>query len=105
MREAADDLAARLNRNEFPELARNLTAYRASVDGKSETIAWGVVFSRGVQLDNAAAAARRRIEHRLQPPLEDAAQEALDSLLSLHGPMILATAEGRALMGDADQII
>jgi hypothetical protein len=104
VREAADDLAARLNRNECPELARNLTAYRASIDGEPETIAWGVVFSRGVRLDNAAAATRRQISDRLQPPLEDAAQEALDSLLSLHGPMILATTEGRELMADADRM-
>ena len=103
VRQVADDLAACLNRNECPELVRNLAAYRAAIDGEPETIAWGVVFSRGIRLDNAAAAARRNIENRLQPPLEDAAQEALDSLLSLHGPMILATAEGRALMADADR--
>jgi hypothetical protein len=104
VREAADDLAGLLNRNECPELVRNLARYRASLEGEPETIAWGVVYSRGIRLDNAAAAVRRQIEDRLQPPLEDAAQEALDSLLSLHGPMILATAEGRALMSDADRM-
>ena len=42
VREAADDLAGRLNPNAFPELARNLTAYRAAIEGEPETIAWGV---------------------------------------------------------------
>jgi hypothetical protein len=105
VREAADDLAGRLNPNAFPELARNLTAYRAAIEGKPETIAWGVVFGRGVRLDNAAAVARRQIEDRLQPPLEDAAQEALESLVMLHGPMILGTAVGRELMDDADRML
>lgn len=105
VREAADDLAGRLNPNAFPELARNLTAYRGAIEGEPEAITWGVVFGRGVRLDNAAAAARRQIEDRLQPPLEDAAREALESVLTLHGPMILATAEGRELMDDANRML
>jgi biotin carboxyl carrier protein len=55
-------------------------------------------------LENAGTAARRKIEDRLQPPLEDAAQSALDSLLTLHGPLILATAEGRELSDEADRM-
>jgi hypothetical protein len=105
VREAADDLAGRLNPNAFPELVRNLASYRAAIEGEPEGIAWGVVFGRGVRLDNSAAAARRQIEDRLQPLLEDAAQEALDSVLMLHGPMILATAEGRELMDDANRML
>jgi hypothetical protein len=104
VRDAADDLAGRLNPNAFPELARNLAAYRAAIEGEAEAVAWGVIFARGIRLDNAAAAVRRQIEDRLHPPLEDAAQEALDSVLTLHGPMILATAEGRELISDADRM-
>jgi len=55
-------------------------------------------------LESAAVAARRQIEDRLQLPLEDAAQSALDSLLTLHGPLILATAEGRELSDEADRM-
>jgi hypothetical protein len=57
-----------------------------------------------VRLENAASAARREIANRLQEPLEDAAQEALDSVLTLHGPLILATKEGRELLDDADRM-
>jgi hypothetical protein len=67
-------------------------------------IAWGTVFGLGVMLESAAEAARRKIEDRLQPPLEDAAQAALDAILTLHGPLILATAEGRELAEAADNI-
>jgi hypothetical protein len=101
VRQAANDLAACLNPNYQP-LFRNLTDYSAAIAGEPETISWGVVFGLGVRLDNAAAAARRQIDDRMLPPLEDAAQEALDSVLMLHGPLILATKEGRELAETAD---
>jgi hypothetical protein len=56
-----------------------------------------------VRLENAASASRREIADRLRDPLEDAPQEALDSLLTLHGPLMLATAEGRELADEADR--
>jgi hypothetical protein len=55
-------------------------------------------------LENAAAAIKRKIEDRLLPSLEDAAQSALDSLLTLHGPLMLATGEGRELQEQADRL-
>ena len=55
-------------------------------------------------LENAAAAMKRKIDDRLLPSLEDAAQSALDSLLTLHGPLILATGEGRELQEQADRL-
>ena len=81
VRQAAADLAGHLNPNTQPEISRTLGAYRAAIAGEPETIAWGIVFGLGLRLDNAAAAARREIQDRLQPPLEDAAQEALDTVL------------------------
>jgi hypothetical protein len=38
------------------------------------------------------------------PRLEDAAKAALASVLTLHGPLILATAEGRELADEADRM-
>jgi hypothetical protein len=102
-RQAAGDLAGYLNPNTQPELVRIVGDYRAAITGDAREIAWGTVFGLGVRLDNTAAAARRRIEDRLQPPLEDAVQEALDTVLTLHGPLILATAEGRELSDEADR--
>jgi hypothetical protein len=103
VRQAASDLAGHLNPNSQPELVRVLADYRAAIEGEPETIAWSIVFGLGLRLDNAAGAAEREIDDRIHPPLEDAAHEALDSVLTLHGPLILATAEGRELSDDVDR--
>ena len=66
-------------------------------------ISWGLVFGLGVILQNTAVAARRDTD-RLRPCLEDATLAALESLLTLHGPLILASAEGRELQAQADQL-
>ena len=104
VRRAADDLAGHLNPNAFPELSRSLADYRTAIAAEETRIAWGLVFGLGVMLENSAEAARRSIEDRLHAPLEDPAQSALASVLSLHGPLILATAEGRELVDDADRM-
>ena len=51
----------------------------------------------GVLLQNAAASAEREIRDRILPEMEDPAKTGLDSLLTLHGPMILATRDGAQL--------
>jgi hypothetical protein len=102
VRQAAADLAGHLNPNIHPELARNLASYRAALGAEGEIVAWGTLFGFGVRLDNAAEAAQREME-RLQEPLEDPGQEALASLLTLHGILIRATAEGRDLSDEADR--
>ncbi len=103
VRQVAGDLAGHLNPNTQPEISRIVGDYRAAIAGEPERIAWGSVFGIGVRLENAAAASRREIADRLCDPLEDAPQEALDSLLALHGPLMLATAEGREFADDADR--
>jgi transcriptional regulator with XRE-family HTH domain len=104
VRRTVDDLIRDLNPNAFPELVRNVAEYRAAVAGDETQIAWGLVFGLGVMLQHSADAARRKIEDRLQPALEDAAQSELDTLLTLHGPLILATGEGRELADQADRM-
>jgi hypothetical protein len=51
---------------------------------------WG----EGVYLEEAEAAAARRIRDPLREPLNDAAFAALKALLQIHGPFILATKAG-----------
>ena len=105
VRRAADDLAQALNPNQFTVLYRNLSDYRAAIAADAPDIAWGVAFGLGVRLANAADAAQRQIEEgRLLPALEDPAQEALQSLNTLHGSLIMATSEGRELEGQADRL-
>jgi hypothetical protein len=104
VRQTAADLAGQLNPNLHPELARIVTQYREALGIEGEAVAWGLVFGHGVRLQNAASAAGRDIPDRMREPLEDAAQEALDSVLTLHGPLILATKEGRELIEDAERL-
>ena len=75
VRRAADDLVGHLNPNAFPELAREIGDYRAAIADDEMWIAWGTMFGLGVMLENSAEAARRQIEDRLQPPLEDPANQ------------------------------
>jgi hypothetical protein len=104
IRQAAADLAGNLNPNIHPELARIVTQYQEALGSESEVVPWGLLFGLGVRFQNAASAAGRDILDRMREPLEDAVQEALDSVLTLHGPLILATKEGRELIEDAERL-
>jgi hypothetical protein len=95
-------LLARLSRNEFPELIVAVQQYGAALNpGPDRGVEWGEVWGLGVMLQNAASSAERQIAQRLLPALEDPAKTALDSLLTMHGPLILATSEGAELSAKA----
>jgi hypothetical protein len=102
VQQCASDLKVRLSRNEFPELLVTVEQYGAALDpGVGIAVNWGEVWGLGVLLQNAASSAERRIAARLLPPLEDPAKTALDSLLTFHGPLILATRDGSELSAQA----
>jgi hypothetical protein len=104
-RSAVNDLAGQLTTsNAFAQLASIVGEYGEAIAGDETTIAWGTVFGLGLRLENAAQAARRDIDDRMKPALEDPAQEALDTVVALHGPLILASAEGRELTDEADRM-
>jgi hypothetical protein len=104
-RQAADNLAEALAAtNAFPELKRSVASYRAAIDTEAEAVAWGTVFGFGVILESAAAAAERpEPADQMRPRLEDAPKSSLDALLAIHGPLILATGEGRELTEESDR--
>lgn len=98
MLRCAADLQARLSRNEFPELLASVVSYRVALEPDDDRpVEWGEVWGLGVFLQNAATAAEREIKNRTLPELEDPARSALSSLLTLHGPMVLASYEGAQL--------
>lgn len=98
VKRCARELQARLSRNEFPELLESVQSYQTAIEPDGgRPIEWGEVWGLGVLLQSAASAAERKIKNRILPELEDPARAALDSLLALHGPMILATREGAEL--------
>ncbi|NJL07287.1 MAG: hypothetical protein HC900_02780 [Methylacidiphilales bacterium] len=104
VQQCAADLARHLvGKNVYPELAAAAARYSEAISAATEAeVPWGTVFGLGVMLANAADAAKRQIADRIFPELEDPAKTALDSLLTLHGPMILASQEGRDLAAAAD---
>jgi hypothetical protein len=98
----ADLLAHLASTDAFSQLASVVRDYRDAIAEDETRIAWGTVFGLGVRLENAAVAAKREIDDRLAPSLEDAALEALDTVIRLHGPLILSTRDGRELSEIAD---
>jgi hypothetical protein len=98
------DLRTRISRNEFPELLNSVEQYENTLNaGSDRPINWGELWGLGVMIQNAALAAERQIAERLLPALEDPVKAALDSLLALHGPLILATSEGARLSAAAQE--
>lgn len=69
--------------------------YRSSVDKPAAQVSIDEVYYAGVRLRNATAEMRREAEDEGMP--REAAQigEAVNSVLALHGPFVLATERGR----------
>lgn len=101
---AASDLVARLGANAASEIRRDAADYHAAINRDASAIDWGEVYGLGVFLENAAVANDREIEDRMLPSMEDPARAALDSVLTLHSNLIMASGEGRALQDDADRL-
>lgn len=81
-------------------LIRRLAAYRAQLHADLADVTLSRVLAEGIRLENAAAAAHRRIASDDLPPHDEQAQEALDSLLQFHRMFVMATADGPAMLAD-----
>jgi Leucine-rich repeat (LRR) protein len=81
-------------------LIRRLAAYRAQLHADLADVTLSRVLAEGIRLENAAAAAQRRIASGDLPPHDEQAQEALDSLLQFHRMFVMATADGPAMLAD-----
>ena len=81
-------------------LIRRLAAYRAQLNANLADVTLSRVLAEGIRLENAAAAAQRRIASDDLPPHDEQAQEALDSLLQFHRMFVMATADGPAMLAD-----
>jgi hypothetical protein len=98
--QCAQDLKERLAANQFPELLDSTENYIAALTGDNNRVDWATVWGLGLMLEQNAKAAERKITDRLFPELEDPAKAALDSLLKLHGPLMLSTKDGNDLFED-----
>jgi hypothetical protein len=98
----ASELLANLGQNEQPELFAAAKSYFYNVDRDLSQIDFESLWGEGVYLEEAAEATARDIEKRLCEPLNDTALAALNALLRIHGPFILATKAGQENLADAN---
>lgn len=93
---AAKDLVALLKgSNTYPVLAGLAARYAEAISG--DNLAIGLIYALGVRLENSYKRIEVEISKGELPALPPDTGEALDSVLALHGPMILSTNEGREL--------
>ncbi len=105
LRDLVDYLVAALAPGNRPHTAlydRCLT-YQRLVDQNLDGIDFGRLYVEGVRLANASRAAASRITADDPPPLDASVQEALDSLLALHGTFMMSTSEGIAAIADEER--
>ncbi len=96
------ELLANLGQNEHPELFAAAKSYFENVNRDLNQIDFERLWGEGVYLEEAEAAAARRIKDAMREPLSDAALTALNALLRIHGPFILATKSGLENLADAN---
>jgi hypothetical protein len=90
----ASELLANLGQNEQPELFAAAKSYFDNINRDLSQIDFERLWGEGVNLEEAEASAERRIKDMMREPLNDAALTALNALLRIHGPFILATNAG-----------
>jgi hypothetical protein len=93
LRGLSEKLVDALGQGNIPhfQLRERAKAYQEVIDQDIQSVDFSQMYVEGVRLANARKAAAG--DDRL-PPLKSNPQEALDSLLQLHGPFLLATAHG-----------
>ena len=94
---AAEDLAALLVGNNAVAIAPSIVPqYLACL--RAEALSIDRLYALGVRLGNARGKLQKQIDSKDYPDLAPDVAEALDSVLELHGPVLLSTAEGRRLV-------
>jgi hypothetical protein len=103
LRQLSQDLRNSLGRsNEHRELLDAVSRYDELIKKPLEEIDFDRLWGEGVFLEEAAAAAERRIEDVLSEPLSDARETMLKALLKVHGPFILASLAGQENLAAAN---
>lgn len=89
--------------NAFAEILADAQEYLEAISRPAHEISFNEVWVLGVHLQKTADAAERDIENRIRPELEDNQKKALDTVLAIHGPFILATEDGQQLFDAAQR--
>ena len=100
LRELARRLSEGLASGNAPHvvLARRVDEYRKQIDQPIEMIDFSLLYVEGVRLANAEEAAREEIAKGELPSLAETERETIQTLLDLHGALILSTAAGAELI-------
>ncbi|MEZ5792661.1 MAG: hypothetical protein R3D34_18375 [Nitratireductor sp.] len=100
--EALDDLkSACTGTNAYTTVVRNAERYAAVLNAELSRLSVDRLFSYGVRLENARSRLDKEIASGDFPEMAVGIGEALDSVLALHGPMVLSTGRGRDLVARA----
>ncbi|WP_264212598.1 hypothetical protein [Leisingera thetidis] len=84
-------------------LERVIGSYAKELSKDIGDINFAVLFARGTRLVSASRTAQHNIQTGEWPDFEPEEQEALDSLIALHGPLMMATPVGRELVAASDE--
>ncbi|MBK8198583.1 MAG: hypothetical protein IPK75_09445 [Acidobacteria bacterium] len=84
--------------NAFKFLVQIVDRYRSAIDVSSHSVSIDKVFAQGVRLENAKVRIDRDIRNGDLPDQGIMIGEALDSVIALHGPMVMGTERGRTLV-------
>ncbi|WP_254695622.1 YegP family protein [Leisingera sp. NJS204] len=100
-------LSTRYSRNpNAPQAAlleRVIGSYAKELSKDIHDINFAVLFVRGTRLVSASNTAQHNIQTGEWPDFEPEEQEALDSLIALHGPLMMATPVGRDLVAASNE--
>ncbi|MEZ5873109.1 MAG: hypothetical protein R3D32_14960 [Nitratireductor sp.] len=100
--EALDDLkSACTGTNAYTTVVKNAERYAAVLNAELTRLSVDRLFSYGVRLENARSRLDKEIASGDFPEMAVGIGEALDSVLALHGPMVLSTGRGRDLVARA----
>jgi|GEM_PF-4116355 len=99
---AIDELVAlTLGSNSHGHLHKLAKQYREAVEPQGNELAIDLLYFRGIRLQNSAKHIREQIASGDYPNMSLEIAETLDSVLAVHGPMIMSTETGRDLVRKA----
>lgn len=97
--EAVDDLLAiTTGSNAFRQIETIAARYRHALRDENGDMLVDILYAQGIRLENCAQQIRKQISANDYPDFSQGIAEALDSVLAIHGPLILSTIMGQALI-------
>lgn len=81
----------------FGLLADRLSAYRLVIDTRSDKINFALLFSRAASIENALNRAKQRSQDPEDADLDEEAANAIETLLDLHKPIMMASGMGESI--------